>query len=368
MNRLSICVALLALALVLPSPAAANPRQQLEQLAVALESIGKTDEAARFREAVNDLPIEQIDSVYGDVDLTPLAQGLVESGDATAAVVASARSAREALDVARIEAIARAGNAPESVMSGPNGALPVAPWPTAVSLCPVHATAGLKSDTREALVAMGELTKASKALEQAELLLSVGRGIWEGISRLCEQSVIIAGIGGNFSLACVPIDIVFGVVEFAVAEAKWGVEFWQQDRDRIDACDAAVETAEKAGSHLRVGHVHADLETFQAEVQARLDAMTRKADLALTVILEGDLHRGSARRLNVNYTVRLEESCDAAQRAIDASEAAGYPRSARAQTLHDEGRRLVSTDSRRAFDLCQESYRKVTAHESVRRR
>ena len=114
--------------------------------------------------------------------------------------------------------------------------------------------------------------------------------------------------------------------------------------------------------------MHDDIETFKVETQARLEAMTRKADLALKVLLEGDLHNGSVRRLNVNYGVRLTESCDAAQRAIDAAAAAGYAPSPGPQSLHDMGRKLIASDPRRAFDLCQEAYRRVTAREPVRRR
>lgn len=369
MKRLTIYAALLGLMLAIPARAAADPRQQLEQLAVALEQIGKASDAARFRDAVNALSPEEIDAIYGDTDLTPLAEGLYRSGKSTAEVLSSARAARDALDAARVRSLAQVnGGAPVTTMSGPNGALPTAPWPTAVNLCPVHAVAGSKSDTHEALDAMSELTKATKALEQAEIVYSLGKGIWDGLSRACKQVIIVLGAGGNSSLACLPVDIVFGVLEFAVAEAKWGVEFWQQNRDRIDACDAAVETAEKAGTYTRLGHVHADIETFKAEMQARLEAMTRKADLAMKVLLEGDLHEGSVNRLKVNYTVRLEESCDAAQRAIDESAAAGYPPTPGPQSLHDQGRKLMPTDPRRAFDLCQEAYRRVTTREPVRRR
>ena len=222
MKRLAIYAALLGLVLALPARAAADPRQQLEELAVALERIGKTAEAARFRAAVDSLPPDQVDAIYGDADLSALAQGLYQSGHATAEVLSTAKVTRDALDAARVAALARASSAPATTMSGANGALPTAPWPTAVSLCPVHAIPGAKSDTHEALEAMSQLTAASKALEQAEILYSLGKGIWDGLSRVCKQVVLVFGVGGNLSLACLPIDIVFGVVELRRGRGRSG--------------------------------------------------------------------------------------------------------------------------------------------------
>ena len=371
MKYATICCAALGMVLALAPAARAatvtDPRQQLEALAVALERIGRASDAARFREAVAAMPPDQLDAIYGGVDLMPLADGIYQSGQARAQVMASTEKARKELDAARAEAIAKARSAPETVKSGQR-ALPDAPWPTAVSLCPTHATPDLKSDTHQALETQNQLNIATKTLEETEIVYNLGKGIWDGISRACKQEVMILGVGGNFSLACIPIDIVFAVVQFAVSEAKWGVQFWQQSFDRVNACDAAVETAEKAGTYLRLGHVHDDLTDFKQNIDDRLAVLDGKADLALKVLLESDLHQRSTSRLNVNYTVRLEAACDAAQEAIDRSVGAGYAPSPGAQALQDLGRKLMPTDPKRAFELCQNAYRMVTAREAVRKR
>lgn len=365
MKHLTVRCAAFGLVLALASGAAADPREQLEALAVALEGIGRANDAARFRSAVAAIPPEQIDAVYGGTDLTPLAEGLLQSGQAQAEMGARTEAARVELEAARAEAVARAGAGLGAVQSA---GLPVAPFPTAVSLCPTHADPGTKSDTHAALETLHNLNIATKTLEQVEIVFGAGRGIWDGISRACKQTVIILGVGGNFSLACVPIDIVFAVLEFAVAEAKWGVEFWKQNYDRINACDHAVETAESAGTYLRLEHVHTDVEDFKQQIDARLAVLDGKAERALKVLLESDLHERATRRLNVNYTVRLEEACDAAQEAIDESAGAGYAPAPGAQAAHDLGRKLIPSDPKKAFELCQRAYRLVTAREAVRRR
>jgi hypothetical protein len=368
MKHATVLWAALGLVLALaPAPAAAaDPGQQLEALALALEGIGRASDAARFREAVASIPPADLDAVYGGVDLQPLVDGLYQSEQSRTEAAAAAQETRDILGAARVRALARARSAPETIQSV---GLPEAPFPTnTTDLCPDHAVPGTKSDTHTAVETLNRLNIAGKAVEQAEIILSLGRGIWDGISRACKQTVIIAGVGGNFSLACIPIDIVFAVLETVVAEVKWGYQFTQQEYDKISACDKSIETAEIAGGYNRLSHIHGDVEDFKQHINTRLDEFERKADLLLKVLLEEDLHHRSTNRLSVNYTTRLEEACDAAQEAIDESNQAGYAPATASQALHDLGRKLMPTEPKRALELCQAAYQKVTGREALRRR
>jgi hypothetical protein len=367
MRYATVCCAALGLVLsATPHAAAADPGQQLEALAVALEGIGRANDAARFREAVAAIPPGDLDAVYGDVDLQPLVDGLYQAEQNRTEATAAAQEVRDILHAARVQALARARSAPETIQSA---GLPEAPFPTNTThLCPDHSVPGTKSDTHTAVTTLNKLNIASKAVEQAEIILSLGRGIWDGISRACKQTVIILGVGGNFSLACVPIDIVFAVLEFVVAEVNLGFQFTQMEYDRISSCDKSIETAEIAGGYNRMNHIHGDIESFKEHINTRLDEFEGKANLLLKVLLEEDLHVRSSARTSVNYTVRLEEACDAAQEAIDESNQAGYAPATASQALHDLGRKLMPTDPKRALELCQDAYRKITGREGTRRR
>jgi hypothetical protein len=366
MKYTAVLCAALGLVLALARPAAADALQQLESLAVALEGIGRASDAARFRAAVASSPPGDLEVVYGDVDLQPLVDGLYQAEQNRAEAAAAAQETQNIVQAARVRALARARSAPETIQSA---GLPVAPFPTNTThLCPDHAVPGTKSDTHTAVETLNKLNIAGKAVEQAEIVLSLGRGIWDGISRACKQTHIILGVGGNFSLLCIPIDIVFAILETVVAEVKWGFQFTQQEYDRISSCDKSIETAEIAGGYNRLNHIHADVESFQAHINTRLDEFERKADLLLKVLLEEDLHVRSTARTSVNYTVRLEEACDAAQEAIDESNQAGYAPATASQALHDLGRKLMPTDPKRALELCQDAYRKITGREGMRRR
>ena len=131
-------------------------------------------------------------------------------------------------------------------------------------------------------------------------------------------------LGQNFQVACIPVDIVFAVVEFILAEAKWGISIAQSNLGMIRLCDALVDTEELTANYTRVGHIHDDLDDFKTEENAKLDILEAKWDLALRVLLERDLQWNSGDRMNVNYLDRLTDSCDAAEQAITDTETLGY--------------------------------------------
>lgn len=370
MRTFLLACAMLGLALSGPARAATNVERQLEQLAVALEQLGRADEARRFREAVAATPPQDLEAVYGDTDLTPLAEKLFEAAPLEAEVQAGLAESRATALARASAATLQTARPPESILSHGNGPLPEAPWPDiSGDFCDAQEIPGrTTSDTHEGFVKLRDLNTATKTVEQFEILYAFARGVWDGLSRACDQTTIVAGSGANTSLACLPIDIVLAVAELLVAEAKSAVEFVQMELDMIGLCDGAVETAQMAGTYKRLGHLHEDLQAFKASVRTRLAEAHRQADLVLEVLLEGDLREKSVRRLNVNYTTRLEEACDEAQAAIDETAAAGYSPTPQPQALVDAGRKAMATDPKRAFDYCQAGYRLVTSRGTVRRR
>jgi hypothetical protein len=366
MKYTAVLCAWLGLVLALVRPAAADPGPQLEAVAVALERIGGASDAARFREAVAAIPPEGLEAIYGDADLQSLVEALDRLDQNRIEAAAATQATRDVVRSARLRALDRARSAPEAIQSA---GLPKAPFPNnTTDLCPDHSVPGTKSDTRKALETLDKLNTTSRNLEQAEISISAARGVWDAIGRACKQAVIVAGFGGNFSSFCIPIDIVFTAAELIVAEIKWAGQFTQQEYDRIAACDKSIETAEIAGGYNRLKHVHADVEEFKKNIEDRLETLDGKADLLLKVLLEGDLHVRSTSRLSVNYTERLAEACKTAQTAIDESSKAGYAPATAAQALHDLGRKLIPTDPKRALELCQDAYRKVTGREATRLR
>lgn len=70
-------------------------------------------------------------------------------------------------------------------------------------------------------------------------------------SRICDQVVVVLG-GGNGSLVCIITDLIFLAVRGA--------------NDNINYCEDQNDGAELHASYLRLGHLHADLETAEANL------------------------------------------------------------------------------------------------------
>lgn len=72
------------------------------------------------------------------------------------------------------------------------------------------------------------------------------------LGRLCEQEFNIAGVGGDFSLACIVSDVAYHLLR--------PVEEFPA------ICDDNIDSAEIEGSYERLGHLHGDLTTTQAMI------------------------------------------------------------------------------------------------------
>jgi hypothetical protein len=237
-----------------------------------------------------------------------------------------------------------------------------------LEFCPEHDNASVsptrRNDTQDVLDLQNDVKIARIVFAQMEIARALAKAVWDGVSRACEQveGVMILGEGVvfNFSLACLPVDIVFALADTLVREAQFHVGLFQAKVDRKNACDAAVDTAQIAANYERLDHVHRDMEIFKQEVQEQLDRMGAKIDLLLKTQLEDALQLSSSVRAGVFYTDRLGEVCTAAQEAIDDADALGYRVRVRAQALHDLGKQLIPTNPKKAFDKCKAGYRLVT--------
>ncbi len=360
--------ALLALSLVLPGAAlgaAEGIRAEMEELAVMIEQLGQLENAARLRGVLDATPDEELEAVYGGTDLRPLIDALGQTVDTQADVRTRVEAAQAELPVAPFVSMRRAVRPPELAVEGVlRAGLPSADYPLEPEFCAFHSQFNLsptrRSDTQTVLQKTFDLNAAVQALEEVLIVRSLAKSIWAGISRVCEQEISTFFYGSNFSIACIPVDIVFAAVEFVVAEAQWGIGIAQASLDMTNLCDALVDTVELTSVYDGLGHVHDDVDAFRADVNQRLDVLDAKWDLLLKVLLERDLQWRSGDRTDVNYTTRLAESCDAAQEAIDDAASLGYAVHPNAQLRLDSGRLLIATDPKGALDLCRTAYRYAT--------
>jgi hypothetical protein len=94
-------------------------------------------------------------------------------------------------------------------------------------------------------------------------------------------------------------------------------------------------------------------------IEAKIDAIAAQIALIQRTQLEKALVTHSESRLTVLHTDRLEEVCDAAQQAIDASTDLGYVVKQTVQGLVEKARALMQSDPKRAVALCRDAYRRA---------
>ena len=92
-------------------------------------------------------------------------------------------------------------------------------------------------------------------------------------------------------------------------------------------------------------------------IEAKIDEFVNALALIKRTQLEQTLVAPGESGLTVLHTDRLDEVCDAAQQAIDASAGLGYLVRRRAQYLVDAALPLKASDPKRAVKLCRDAYR-----------
>jgi hypothetical protein len=358
MTRFTRGLTILTLVLAVPCGVSAADKAQFRELAAAVAETGQRSAAERLLKSLDAAPDDEFKRVYADVDLAPLIEGLsafaAKRADANLMVGQVTAEISQALRMPRTTT--ELGDSPRSA------SFPDASYPTGLFECPFIKNTDLNRRTPDDVLIHAYLAVAAarKVIEQAQILLSLGKGIWDGISRACEQveGVIVLGEGAviNTSLACIPVDITFAVLQFAAAEANYLLDLALSTKDLFQLCDAAVDSAELTTSYARLGHLHTDVQ----EVKEQLDVMQTQMQLVLKVLLESSLHQGGGARMGVDYTDRLDEVCLAAQEAIRDADELGYNVSPQAQAYHDLGDQMKAFDPKRAYEMCKRSYRIAT--------
>lgn len=242
-------VTIIAVALAFPTISfaqgggAQEVRQNWQEIAASISAAGNEDAAARIRTAVDALSDKDLERAHGQLNFGTMHNALKEIGTAVNAVnsLGGIKSA-EALQGQSV-------STPSPSVSAITSATPLVTsvdFPTANY--PSNTVCPYSPDRSN-----GEaLQIATTSIKAARVALEVAKGVWAGLSRACDETVVILGEGGNASLACIPADIALFVAEGLVGAAEGTVEYF-------GACDNGVDSAEVAGTWAGVKHIHTDL-------------------------------------------------------------------------------------------------------------
>ncbi len=84
-------------------------------------------------------------------------------------------------------------------------------------------------------------------------VMNLAEGAQMIASRICEQTAVILGEGGNTSMACMVTDVIFVAAMFV-----WNT---------LDQVDNDFNSEENEASYLRLGHIHTDLEDVHDDLE-----------------------------------------------------------------------------------------------------
>lgn len=149
----------------------------------------------------------------------------------------------------------------------------------------------------QTLVGSGRVTYAITAA--ADVIFIAAAGIRAGLSRGCNQVLVVLGEGGNSSVACIAADVVYFV---AVAL-----------RAKLLACDVDYTERTVDANFSRLGHIHTDLDNSVANDNTNKTAIINN-DNANTTTITGNV--------NANTTTILA-AIAASQIAVNANTDAG---------------------------------------------
>jgi hypothetical protein len=124
----------------------------------------------------------------------------------------------------------------------------------------------------EALVGSARVTYAVTAA--ADLIFIAAAGVRAGLSRACNEVLVVLGEGGNTSVACIPVDVVYFV---AVAL-----------RAKLLACDVDYTERTVDASFSRLEHLHTDLENSVANDNTNKTAIITNDNTNKTAIINND--------------------------------------------------------------------------------
>ena len=223
-----------------PSASASAPelRQTWKDIAKMLAVTGNDAAAIEVQQAVAAISDADMVRIYGQVDLGAM---LFALGEVEGAIEA-------------VELISDGEISVKSYIQSSSGYFDSPDYPD-TNYCPSSPN---RSDDLALQIAVDAIQAARIALEGAKVL-------WSGLSRLCDQTVVVcpAPGGGNTSTACIAADVVLFAAELAVGAAEGVVE-------HFEFCDNGVDSAEIEGTWERVGHIHTDLDNHNTDISTQL--------------------------------------------------------------------------------------------------
>ncbi len=186
----------------------------------------------------------------------------------------------------------------------------------------------------------GEDRPDSLVLAAARAALALAKTAWSASDRACNETIVILGEGGNTSLLCIIADGLFFLAEEAV--------------DTYANCKSGIDSLEIEGSYDRLGHLHGDLETVQADISS---------DMRLRI--EENLMESAPTFVIVSYQLpeafggHLELTAMVVQDSMDNTTAAGQSINF-AQTFFDQAEALRASESyKQAYLMYRRAYREI---------
>lgn len=122
--------------------------------------------------------------------------------------------------------------------------------------------------------ACGSTRTSEAAIDASDAALFVAETVREAASRACNEVVVIAGEGGNGSLACLVTDGIY----IAAKAVNYGLHF----------CNDKIDQAELLASYTRLAHLHSDLEASVANDNANRTSIINNDNTNTTNIVTND--------------------------------------------------------------------------------
>jgi hypothetical protein len=111
-------------------------------------------------------------------------------------------------------------------------------------------------------------------IDASDIALFAAEGVRDAASRACDEVVVIAGEGGNGSLACIATDAIY----VAAKAVNFGLHF----------CNDKIDEAELGATYDRLTHLHSDLEASVANDNANKTAIINNDNANKTAIINND--------------------------------------------------------------------------------
>lgn len=331
--RIGLFFALVALTFVLPGSVLADPVRQFGKISLLFEELDMAETAVEIREAVGQLSPDQLERVYGEVDFSPITEGLrmlapefvrsVREVEATELRLAEA--AGEWAKFVLEHGVSHGGQASgrEATVTCQETLATQAAchdakglWETGRCNCwgPNHdlpATHGIcgawphQNDSKKAAEGHSDAINNLALFRAAQVDLAGAQAAWASAGRACDETLVVFGEGGNGSVGCIPVDVVLAGVQFIADTAEYMLELARMHQDLKDYCDSAVDTSRLNANFHRLINVRDELPQLERRIEDKIDARFNElkvlVDLVIAGQVEKSLQRGSGPRMALMY-------------------------------------------------------------------